>query len=349
MIDSDTDQRLMRAAYKEAKKAFGQTSPNPLVGAVVVNLNTRQILAKGFHQKAGCPHAEIEAMEKMDLRSHDPKSLALYVTLEPCCTAGRTPPCTDAIIRSGIKHVVVGTLDPNPAHAGRGIEILRSAGIEVEVGVLESICRKLNRPFNKWVTTGLPWVIAKAALSLDGRITRPPYESQWLSNAASQQHAHQHLRSWVDAILVGAETIRADNPSLTFRSDGKPSSRQPLRIILTRSGNLPRDAQVFTDAWKSHTHVYHNQDLKTVLLSVAKEYGVTSVLIEGGANIFSQAIEAQLIDAVNFYLTPWVTGGTDFVLNTSSFLMPLPLEETQMERIGSDIFLNGIIGQPKQN
>ena len=208
------DEKFMRAALREARRGVGRTSPNPAVGAVIVRGG--RVVARGFHRCAGMPHAEIEAMTALK----NPRLGAgrrIYVTLEPCSTHGRTPPCVEAIVRGGFARVVIGAIDPNPAHAGRGGELLRGAGIEVKTGVLEDECRELNVAFNKWIVTGLPFVIAKAALSLDGRLTRPPGEGQWLSNAASRADAHR-LRASVDAILVGAGTVRADNPRLTVRA-----------------------------------------------------------------------------------------------------------------------------------
>jgi diaminohydroxyphosphoribosylaminopyrimidine deaminase/5-amino-6-(5-phosphoribosylamino)uracil reductase len=207
------DEKFMRAALREARRGLGQTSPNPAVGAVIVRAG--RIVARGHHRRAGLPHAEIEALQVLR-QPQLARRATLYVTLEPCSTHGRTPPCVEAIVRHSFARVVIGAIDPNPAHAGRGVELLRAAGIDVVTGVLESECRELNVAFNKWIVTGLPFVIAKAALSLDGRLTRPPGEGQWLSNAASRADAHR-LRASVDAILIGAGTLRADNPRLTVR------------------------------------------------------------------------------------------------------------------------------------
>ncbi|MCE9623942.1 MAG: bifunctional diaminohydroxyphosphoribosylaminopyrimidine deaminase/5-amino-6-(5-phosphoribosylamino)uracil reductase RibD, partial [Deltaproteobacteria bacterium] len=187
----------MDLALAEAVKARGQTSPNPMVGAVLVRKG--KLLAKGYHHRAGLPHAEIEAFKQIK----DPRGATLYVTLEPCCHQGkRTPPCTEAILRSGIKKVVVGTLDPNPKVSGRGVKILLRAGIAVKIGVLKSECRELNAHYNRWITTGNPWVILKTASSLDGRIALANGKSRWITGEASRLCVHE-LRGEVDGILVG--------------------------------------------------------------------------------------------------------------------------------------------------
>src|SRR5882724_6794358 len=234
------DERFMRTALSEARKSFGQTSPNPAVGAVLVV--RKRIVARGHHRQAGKPHAEIECLR--NLRGKVPKNATLYVTLEPCSTKGRTGACTDQIVRAGVNSVVIGTTDPNPRHRGRGVEILRAAGIEVRTGVLAEECAVLNEAFNKWVATGIPFVIAKCGMSLDGRLTRPKKGSRWITSPTARRHA-QTLRGETDAILIGAETLRTDNPRLTVR--GRRQVRQPVRVVMTRSGKLPRSARFFTD------------------------------------------------------------------------------------------------------
>src|SRR5450432_573506 len=193
-----TVQGLMSAAIREARKGLGRTSPNPAVGAVLAL--DRNIVAKGHHAAAGLAHAEIDCLRRF--KKTVPKSAVLYVTLEPCSTIGRTGPCTEAIIQAGVRHVVIGATDPNPKHAGRGIEILKEAGLEVRDGVLADECSALNEAYNKWITTGHPFVIAKCGMSLDGRLSPPPDETRWITSAASRRHAHQ-LRAQVDAILIG--------------------------------------------------------------------------------------------------------------------------------------------------
>src|SRR5436853_2740917 len=264
------NERFMRRALTEARKAFGQTSPNPAVGAILVVRN--RIVARGHHRQAGKPHAEIECLR--NFRGKLPKNAKLYVTLEPCSTIGRTGACTDQIMRAGVKSIVIGATDPNPRHRGRGIELLRDAGIEVKVGVLAEECAVLNEAFNKWIATGIPFVTAKCGMSLDGRLTRPKNESRWITSAAARKHA-QRLRAQTDAILIGAETLRIDNPRLTAR--GKRSARQPWRVVLTSSGKLPPRARIFSDRFAKKSLVYRNAPLASVLAELGQK-NVTSVI-----------------------------------------------------------------------
>ena len=291
----------MRAALNEAKKALGQTSPNPAVGAVVVIDN--RMVAKGHHRKVGRDHAEIECLR--DFGARVPARATLYVTLEPCSTAGRTAPCTDAIIKAGIKNVVVGAFDVNPRHSGKGIVQLRNAGVKVREGILADECSRINEAFNKWIVCGRPFVIAKCGMSLDGRLTRPDGEPRWITDPSARRHARR-LRAGVDAILVGAETVRADDPRLTVR--GVRWVRQPWRVVLTRSGKLPRRARLFSDRFASRTLIYRDKSLATVLKNLGKR-GITSVLIEGGGEVLGQALDARLIDKVQLYLGPSLSGG----------------------------------------
>jgi diaminohydroxyphosphoribosylaminopyrimidine deaminase/5-amino-6-(5-phosphoribosylamino)uracil reductase len=291
----------MCAALNEAKKALGQTSPNPAVGAVLVVGN--RVVARGHHRGAGRDHAEIECLRNFN--GPVPARATLYITLEPCSTEGRTGPCTDAILEAGVRNVVVGAIDVNPLHSGKGIARLRNAGVSVREGVLADDCAQINEAFNKWIVTGRPFVIAKCGMSLDGRLTRPADESRWLTERSARRHAHQ-LRAKVDAILVGAETVRADNPRLTVR--GIREARQPWRVVLTRSGKLPRRAHLFADRFSSRTMVFQRKSLTEVLENLG-EQGVTSLLIEGGGKVLGQVLDAQLIDKVQLYLGPVLTGG----------------------------------------
>src|SRR5216110_2587972 len=257
------DEKFMRAALNEAKKALGQTSPNPAVGAVLVVGN--RIVARGHHRGAGRNHAEVECLRNFGARV--PARATLYVTLEPCSTAGRTAPCTDAILKAGVRSVVIGAIDVNPRHSGKGVMQLRNAGVKVRQGVLADECARLNEAFNKWIVTGQPFVIAKCGMSLDGRLTRPPGESRWITGRDARRDAHQ-LRARVDAIIVGAETIRRDNPRLTLR--GGPRRAQPWRVILTKSGRLPQKATVFRDSQRERTLVFWGQSLRAVLRDLGR-------------------------------------------------------------------------------
>lgn len=339
----DEDAKFMRLALQEALRGLGRTSPNPAVGALIVSPKNRRVLSRGWHHAAGQPHAEIEALRGL----RNPGSAhgtTLYVTLEPCSTHGRTPPCTEALLRAGFARVVVGTVDPNPAHAGRGLTLLRNAGVEVCVGVLEAECRELNRAFNNWITTGRPWVIAKVALGLDGHINRPPSEDRWLTSAAARAHAHS-VRATVDAILVGAGTVRADNPRLTVRDvPGADPSRQPWRVVLTRSGKLPADAHLFTDKWKERTLVFQNS--RRALDGVLRELGqkrVTSVLIEGGGVVLGQAFRERLVDEVHFYLAPLLAAGGQTALGQMSLPAGATIANPHFTQIGANIFCAGCV------
>lgn len=328
------DEKFMRAALREAARGIGQTSPNPAVGAVVVRGG--KIIARGWHRRAGEPHAEIEAIRV----AKSTRGATLYVTLEPCSTHGRTPPCCDAIRAAGFARVVIGAIDPNPKHAGRGVKILRAAKIKVTTGVLGDECATLNRAFNKWIATRMPWVIAKAGMSLDGRLTRPPGEGQWLTSEKSRAHA-MRLRATVDAILIGAGTLRADDPRLTLRG---VAGRQPWRVVLTRSGRLPRKAHVFTDAHKDRTLVFKNKSLRAVLRELGRR-DITSVLIEGGGEVLGAAFDAKLVDEVHFYLAPLLCGGPHVIggrgagANEESLL----LHRARYERIGDDLHVSGFL------
>ena len=331
-----SDQDFMRIALEEARKSLGRTSPNPAVGAVLVVRN--RIVARGRHQRAGLPHAEIECLHQFGRTV--PKDAILYVTLEPCSTVGRTAACTDQIIGSGVRTVVIGATDVNPVHKGRGVELLRNAGIEVRTNVLTDECSALNEAFNKWIVTGEPFVIAKCGMSLDGRLVRPPSESRWITSAAARRHARQ-VRAQVDAILVGAETIRIDNPRLTVRGVSNPV--QPFRVVVTRSGKLPRHAHIFTDRFSAKTLVYERKSLHSVLRDLGKR-NVTSVLIEGGGNILGQALDQRKINKVHLYLGPILTGGPVIAFAGRGADVPrhaAHLERTQYQRLGHDLFVSG--------
>ena len=326
----------MRAALNEAKKALGQTSPNPAVGAVVVIDN--RMVAKGHHRKVGRDHAEIECLR--DFAAPVPAQATLYVTLEPCSTAGRTAPCTDAILKAGVRSVVVGARDVNPRHSGKGIMQLRNAGVTVREGILADDCARLNEAFNKWIVSGRPFVIAKCGMSLDGRLTRPAGEPRWITGRSARRHAHE-LRARVDAILVGAETVRVDNPRLTVR--GMRRARQPWRVVLTRSGKLPRRAHLFSDRLASRTLISKGKSLATVLKNLGKR-GITSVLIEGGGEVLGQAVNARLIDKVQVYLGPILTGGPVIAFpgrGAENALNGLRLRDVSYQRIGQSICITG--------
>ena len=330
------DETFMWAALAEARRGIGKASPNPTVGAVLVQRG--RITATGYHRATGLPHAEIECLA--DAPGASLRSATLYVTLEPCSTTGRTPPCTTAIVRAGVGRVVIGATDPNPSHSGRGIRELRAAGIEVTTAVLAAECTRLNEAFNKWIVTGKPFVIAKCGMSLDGRLTRSPNEERWMTSAAARRHA-MHLRAQVDAVLIGAETLRQDNPSLTIR--GMRGARQPWRVVLTRSGKLPREAHLLTDCFSERTLVYRKKTLVQVLADLGRKE-ITSVLIEGGGDVLGQAFDARLVDRVQFYLAPLLTGGPVMAVGgkgAASTLQGAHLAEIRYEKLGRDLIITG--------
>lgn len=295
------DIKFMEAALLEARKGIGHTHPNPAVGAVIVK--GRRVLSRGWHRAAGCPHAEVDAIKGLK-NPKDANGSTLYVTLEPCSTHGRTPPCTEAITRAGIRRVVYGACDPNPRHAGRADGILLAAGIPVTSGVLAAECAAINESWNKWIATGIPFVIAKAGMSLDGRISSPPGR-RWITSQASRRDA-MLLRASCGAVLVGGETVRTDNPRLTLR--GMPGAKQPLRVVWTKSGNLSSDSRIFIDRHRARTIIFKGMSLRRALLELGK-MGVTSVLVEGGGRTLGEAFDRELVDRAVFYLAPVLTGG----------------------------------------
>ncbi len=331
----------MRAALREARRGIGLTSPNPAVGAVIVRGG--RIVARGWHRAAGSPHAEIEALAA--LRSPSlAKGAALYVTLEPCSTHGRTPPCTEAIVGAGFGRVIAGATDPNPNHAGLGFDQLRNARIEVRTGVLSAECAAINAPFNKWIVSGLPWVIAKAGISMDGRLTRSADEGQWITGEASRTDA-MRLRARADAILIGANTLRHDNPRLTVRGVADfAKTRQPLRVVLTSGKRaLPSGAHLFTDEHRDRTRVFRGKALRAVLRELGRAQ-VTCVLIEGGMHVLGQAFDGRLVDEVCFYMAPILCGGPAPVVGgkgAASSASSTILIDPSYKKIGADLRLTG--------
>jgi diaminohydroxyphosphoribosylaminopyrimidine deaminase/5-amino-6-(5-phosphoribosylamino)uracil reductase len=264
------DLEYMTLALTLAKRAWGETHPNPMVGAVIVEGD--EVVAEGFHARAGEPHAEVMALRNLG-RAPTPGAI-MYVTLEPCCTAGRTPPCTEAIIKSGIKRVVAGTTDPNPQHTGRGIEILRAAGIVVELSSLEKECADLNIIFNHWITTGKPLFAGKFATTIDGRSATRTGESKWITGEAARKDVMRWRRLF-PAIAVGANTVMADNPRLTSRIgevEWCPIRLIFDRILRTASGQLP---QVYTDEYRSRTIVVTSPSPSLERRAILEKQGVT--------------------------------------------------------------------------
>jgi diaminohydroxyphosphoribosylaminopyrimidine deaminase/5-amino-6-(5-phosphoribosylamino)uracil reductase len=288
---------------------------------------------------AGQPHAEIEAIRALKNPALA-RGATLYVTLEPCSTHGRTPPCTAAIAEHGFARVVFGATDPNPAHAGRAKKILRDAGIKVTTGVLSDECTSLNVEWNHWIRTGRPYVIAKCGMSLDGRISSHP-ESRWITSPASRDDAMQ-LRARVDAILVGGGTVRADDPQLTVRIPGK---RQPWRVVVTHGGKLPRAAKLFTDTFRDRTIIFERLPLRDVLAALG-QMNVTGVLIEGGGRTLGEAFDEGLVNRAVFYVAPQFLGGPTPAIAGNGAANPglgWALKNPSFERIAEDLRIDGIV------
>ncbi len=339
-----SDSEWMDLALAEARKGIGRTAPNPPVGSVIVK--DGELLGSGYHHAAGQPHAEREALADA-FQKHGREKIrgaTAYVTLEPCSTHGRTPPCTDGLIEAGISRVVYATVDRNPDHAGRADAMLRAAGIEVLPGIGKIDAEKILRPFFKVRETGLPWVIWKTAMSLDGRITRPPGEGQWLTGAEARADV-QKLRSTVDAIITSGETVRRDLPALTIRAPELLIGRtQPWRVIITDNAtSLPQEIPLFQDEWKHRTLVRQGSDLTETLRGLASEQGVLTVMIEAGGKFSAAMLEANLIDEVAVYFAPMLCGGPSLGLAGLGLKESLKLEEITFEQIGADLKLTAIV------
>jgi diaminohydroxyphosphoribosylaminopyrimidine deaminase/5-amino-6-(5-phosphoribosylamino)uracil reductase len=326
----------MRVALAEARKGLRKTGPNPAVGAVISK--NGKILSLGWHRGAGKPHAEIEALRNLKNPSLA-RGATLHVTLEPCSTHGRTPPCTEAITQAGFARVVFGATDPNPKHAGRAKKILEEAGIQTLHGVLGEECALLNRAWNKWIATGFPYVTAKAGMSLDTRIASPP-DRRWITSEAARRDA-MRLRAECSAVLVGAETVRTDNPQLTIR--GLRVKEQPLRAVWSRSGQIPSDCHLLTDEHRDRTLIYKGKPLAAVLQDLGKR-GVQHVLIEGGGKTLGEALDRRLIDRIVFYIAPVLLGGPTPALGghgVPSNDSALRLKNPTYRRIGPDLRVEG--------
>ncbi len=334
----------MAVALEEARKGVGRTAPNPPVGAVIVK--NGGILGRGWHRKAGGPHAEVEAISDTIARHgiDSTRGATAYVSLEPCSTVGRTPACTTGLIAAGVKRVVYGSVDPNPAHAGAADTVLRAAGIEVVSGVLRDECDEILRPFSKVQRTGLPWVIWKCAMSLDGKITRPEGEGQWLSGLESRADV-QVLRSQMDAIMTSGETVRRDLPALTIRVPELLEGRdQPWRVVVTdRPETMPKEAALFLDEWKDRTLIRSRRNPEEMLRALVKEQGVLSVMLEAGGQFSAAMIAAGLVDEAVVYYAPILCGNTVPALAGEGFPASVALEGISYETFGKDLRVRGLV------
>ncbi|MCL5040294.1 MAG: bifunctional diaminohydroxyphosphoribosylaminopyrimidine deaminase/5-amino-6-(5-phosphoribosylamino)uracil reductase RibD [Firmicutes bacterium] len=361
------DRSFMQLALDLAKEAQGRTSPNPMVGALVVR--DGQIVGRGFHKKAGSEHAEVVALREAGEKA---RGATLYVTLEPCCHYGRTPPCTKAILRAGIARVVVAMADPNPLVAGKGIQELRAAGVEVTAGVLGEAAASLNEVFIKYITTGRPFVSLKMALTLDGKIATTQGDSFWVSGPAARRWVHQ-LRDRVDAVMVGVNTLLRDDPLLTTRLEGL-KGHDPVRVIVDSRGRTPPTARVLRGESSSPAIIATTPAASAEKLEELRRAGaevlmcreksgqvdlpdlffalgrreITSLLLEGGPRLNASALREGLVDKIHFFLAPKVVGGLAApgpIGDLGIERMPgaLAIQDLTCERVGEDFLLTGYL------
>ncbi len=331
----------MRKTLRLAEKGWGTTSPNPMVGAIVVKDDC--LVGSGWHRKAGDKHAEVVALEDAGEQA---RGATLYVNLEPCCTRGRTPACTDAIIASGIKRVVAASLDPNPEHNGRGADLLRANGIEVVVGIESDKAESLNEAFFCWIQHGRPYVILKMAMTIDGKIATKNGESQWISCPASRNRA-QKLRRWADAVMVGAETVRRDDPELTVRHPWN-WARQPVRIVASRSGDLGDSPRVLGDG-KAATQVvsFRSREECLEIFNGLGNRDITAVLVEGGGELAGEMLSFGVVDKIVLFVAPRILGGRESraVIGgpNPEELIGKEVADIKIGRSGDDIVITGYL------
>jgi diaminohydroxyphosphoribosylaminopyrimidine deaminase/5-amino-6-(5-phosphoribosylamino)uracil reductase len=360
----EADRNFMRMACRLALKAAGRTSPNPMVGAVLVRGGN--IIATGYHKAAGTDHAEIVALKRAGKKA---RGATLYINMEPCSHFGRTPPCSRALVRAGVKAVFAGMKDPNPLVSGRGFRELRRAGVAVYAGLLEDECRALNEAFIKFITRGLPFVILKLAASLDGKIATSSGDSRWISGEESRKIVHR-LRNQVDAVLVGSGSVIADDPQLTCRIAG---GRNPWRVILDRRLRISPSAQIFRlhDPEKTlvmisrrvaaaRVHALEAQGAKVLrlperngkivwsaVLKTLGRQGIQSVMIEGGAATAASALKEKSVDKILFFYAPKIIGGDGRVmidgLGIKSVRHSLSVKRLEVMRAGDDLVASGYL------
>lgn len=365
------DADYIKRALALAAKGRGRTSPNPMVGALVVKQG--EILGQGWHHAAGQPHAEIEAIRNARLKTSSLAGSTLYITLEPCCTHGKTPPCTDTIVKEGIRRVVYAVDDPNPNHAGRAVQILKKAGIDVVKGILHEEAAYLNRAFFHWVRTKRPWVILKSAMTLDGKIASQSGDSKWITGPLARRYGMK-LRHASDGILVGINTILADDPMLTPRGRGYEKQNGYIRIILDTAGRIPLASKVIQSAGETRTIVVVSEtvpskkkailrdhvevvesplcegkvDINWLMGELGGVFRMNSLLIEGGGRVLASFIEAGAAQEVAFFYAPIVLGG----LNSRKAVSGTGFEEKdrmprltrlKMNKLGMDLMLSALI------
>lgn len=354
------DELFMGEALRIARNAMGRTSPNPMVGAVIVK--DARIVAEGWHRQAGTPHAEIHAL---NMAGELAKGATLYVTLEPCSHYGRTGPCAKAVVEAEVARVVVAMLDPNPQVAGKGVKILQEAGIEVVTGVLENEAKKLNEVYLKWITTGIPFVALKTAMSLDGKIATAAGQSQWITNEKSRLMTHW-LRDYYDGIMVGINTALKDNPGLTTRLPNT-AGKNPVRIVVDSKGRLPLDYKLVADgAAKTIVAVSqlaareriealeqagvqvicageHQVDLRLLMKELAKR-DICSVMVEGGGQLNFSMLNQGLVDRIYAFIAPKIIGGSTALtpVEGEGFLelsQAVQLTDVESKMLDSDVLI----------
>jgi diaminohydroxyphosphoribosylaminopyrimidine deaminase/5-amino-6-(5-phosphoribosylamino)uracil reductase len=371
--------KFMRLALRLARRGYGMTSPNPMVGAILVKEG--KIIGRGWHHRAGEPHAEIEAIRNAKRRGHSSKGATLYVTLEPCCTHGRTQPCTEGIIQAGIKRVVIGATDPHPRHSGRAFRILKRAGVSVTHGALAEECERLNEAFNHWIVHRTPFVTVKAAMTLDGKIATASGESKWITGQKARAHGMK-FRQGADAVLVGINTILADDPSLTVRrqkAEGRKQKGKKLRrLVLDSYARTPLRAKVVSDelatlttivvsqsaaknriaalAGRVRVVVAPNQKLRPSTLDLrwlVKKLGaenVTHLVVEGGGEVNASFLLGGLAQRIAFFYAPKIFGGRDSRKavageGAGGLAEILDLTAIEWRRLGTDLLLTARVGK----
>ena len=363
------DEKYMRLAMQLAGNAIGRTSPNPLVGAVIVKDN--RVVGCGWHRKAGTPHAEVHALNQAGELA---QGADVYVTLEPCAHYGKTPPCAKALVEAKVKNVYGGLLDVNPKVAGKGFKILEDAGIHVEYGFLQDELRKQNEVFFKWIEHKKPFVVLKAAMTLDGKIATATGQSKWITNETSRAYGYK-LRDIYDGIMVGINTVIEDNPMLTARVDG---GKNPIRIVVDSSLRIDINANVVQDksaktivattdkANKDKILKLQAQDVDVIvvdkdendkvdiekLLDILGQQNICSILVEGGATLSGSFVAKKLVDKVYFFIAPKIIGGKEAktpvagtgILNLQE---ALALKDIQIEKLEEDILIIGRVDKDK--
>lgn len=363
-MEDDREKRYMRLALRLASRGAGRTSPNPLVGAVLVRGG--KIVGAGHHRRAGGDHAEIVALKRAGKRA---RGATLYLNLEPCSHQGRTPPCALSLIRAGVRRVVVGMVDPNPLVSGKGIRRLRQAKIRVDVGLLERECRRLNEAFSKHITRRIPFVILKLAASLDGRIATSTGDSRWVTGPLSRRYVHE-LRDQVDVVVVGAGTVLADDPNLTCRLRG---GRDPWRVVLDGRLRIPLKAQLLRRRDPKKTIVVTGsrapaKKIKTIrgtgatvwqlplragripftaVLKRLGKMGLNSVMIEGGATTASRALKEGIVDKILFFYAPKLIGGEGKGMIDGLGIRQMAqckrIKDIEVKKLGDDLLVSGYL------